>query len=81
MKKLMMLLAMVITLSACTSPNDAITALTAEGFTDIQITGYSVFGCADGDKFHTGFIAKNAKGNTVEGVVCSGWLKGATIRY
>lgn len=67
-------------LFGCSSSNDANKALKAMGFTNIQTTGYSIFGCSDDDTFHTGFTAIDLKGNTVSGVVCSGWVKGATVR-
>lgn len=81
MARMTMLLACLV-LAACTSENDAERALRAEGFTDIQYTGYSWFACSKDDFYHSGFRAKNREGKTVEGVVCSGLVfKNATIRY
>lgn len=51
------------------------------GMTDVAITGYRIFGCGEEDIFHTGFEATNSNGNRVSGVVCSGFLKGATVRF
>jgi hypothetical protein len=64
----------------CTNENGALELLEAEGCTNIQITGYRVFGCSQDDTFHTGFECKR-NGKTVTGVVCQGVLKGKTIRY
>ena len=51
------------------------------GFTEIEITGHKFFVCDEKDTFSTGFCAKNPRGVRVCGVVCSGWLKGGTIRF
>ena len=67
-------------LVACTRDNTAIRAVEAQGMTDVHTTGYRVFGCSEDDDFHTGFEAKDSRGRKVTGVVCSGWLKGATVR-
>jgi len=64
----------------CTSPDNAIKVLKNEGFTNIQMTGYDFFACSDNDTFSTGFTATK-NGKTITGVVCSGILKGSTIRY
>ncbi|QXN67455.1 hypothetical protein [Stenotrophomonas phage BUCT608] len=54
--------------------------LEANGYTDIELTGYAMFSCSDDDTFKTGFRAKSPAGQQVKGAVCSGWFKGATIR-
>lgn len=71
----------VMLLSGCTAPQDARDALEAQGFTEVSTGGYAFFGCGNDDAFHTEFTAKNAAGKRVSGVVCSGWFKGATIRF
>lgn len=82
MKKLILITAMLLALTACSSSNDARHALESAGYTDIQITGWSPFSCSEDDTFSTGFIAKNPAGQTVKGTVCSGlFFKGATIRF
>lgn len=68
-------------LMGCSSSNDATKALNAQGFTSIQTHGRAFFACSEDDTFATKFTAKNAKGETVTGAVCSGWLKGSTIRF
>jgi starvation-inducible outer membrane lipoprotein len=82
MKKALLILAMALSITACTSVTDANKALEAEGYTDITLTGYDWFSCSKDDTYHTGFVAKNREGKTVTGTVCSGLLfKGYTIRY
>ena len=69
-------------LSGCTNKDDADRALSAQGFTNIQETGYDFFACSQDDFYHTGFKATNTNGKIVTGTVCSGLLfKSATIRY
>lgn len=69
-------------LAGCTSENDAMRALQADGYKDIRLTGYDWFACSKDDTFHTGFTATNRDGKKVSGVVCSGLIfKSATIRY
>ena len=76
-----MLITSLIVFSGCTSQKDAKKALESQGFSDIKYTGYSFFECSKEDTFHTGFEAKNSNGDIVKGTVCSGILKGATIRF
>lgn len=79
MKKILLILAAV-SLTACTSADEATRALNSAGYTNIQITGFKLFGCSEDDTFRTGFKATGKDGNPVEGTVCSAFLKGATIR-
>ncbi|MET3232228.1 UNVERIFIED_ORG: hypothetical protein ABIC54_004433 [Burkholderia sp. 1263] len=81
MKRIAMVLAVLTLLAACTDETAARKALAGSGFTDINITGYSYFGCDKHDTFSTGFEARGPSGQFVSGVVCSGWMKGATIRF
>ena len=68
--------------TGCTSQSDAERALKAEGYENIQMTGYNILSCSEDDFYHTGFSAVNHKGRVVTGTVCSGLLfKSATIRY
>lgn len=68
-------------LSFCTDEAGAERILTANGFTEIQFTGYSWLSCSD-DTFSTGFIAKGPTGLPVKGAVCSGmFFKNSTIRF
>lgn len=80
MKKLIPLIAL-FALTACTDSNKTIRVLEDQGFTDIEITGYEPFACSKDDDFATGFRAKSVTGKTVTGTVCSGFLKGATVRF
>lgn len=71
-----------LSLAACgVNPQAGTRALEANGLTDIQLEGWSFFGCAEKDSFRTKFTAKNSKGETVSGVLCSGLFKGVTVRY
>lgn len=83
MKKLIIAatLITVFALTACSSANDANKALTAAGFTNIETHGYSFFGCGEDDTFKTKFTATNPAGKRVDGVVCSSFFKGGTIRF
>lgn len=72
-------------LAGCTREEHARNVLEGQGLTEVKITGYRVFGCDSGkgndDAFHTGFEAKGPTGKKLTGVVCEGFLKGATVRY
>ena len=78
MKIFTIILAMIF--MSCSSSDEAKETLSLAGYTQIKTTGYSVFGCGEDDKFRTGFVAISPNGRKVEGVVCSGFFKGATIR-
>jgi len=79
--KLIVVLFFALVMNGCTNRTEADIALRSEGYSDIKYTGYNFFKCSQDDWYHTGFIAKNRNGMTVKGTVCSGFLKGATIRY
>lgn len=69
-------------LTACTRPDKSREVLQQEGYTNIEITGWSPFMCSEDDEWSTGFEATNAAGQRVEGTVCCGTLtKGCTIRH
>lgn len=68
-------------LCACTDPPTAERALDDLGFTEIQTTGYRFFSCGEDYTFHTGFAATNVNGKRVTGAVCSGWLKGTSVKF
>lgn len=67
-------------LAGCTSEPEATRALTGAGYTNIKMTGYRFLLCDEKDSWSTGFEATGPNGNRVSGAVCSGVLKGATIR-
>jgi hypothetical protein len=67
-------------LTACSDPEGARKALQAQGYRDIQITGYAYWGCGKDDVYHTGFTAVGPTGVPVIGVVCKGHFKGSTVR-
>ncbi len=72
-------------LAACgDDPERARRALDDAGFTDITLSPpgwFELNPCAESDVFRSHFTATNLRGNRVAGVVCSGWSKGATIRF
>lgn len=81
MKSLICILLLLVCLAGCTSEINAKRILIDQGYTDIQFTGYRPFSCGDEYTFQTGFKAKNAIGRQVSGTVCSGWMKGASIKF
>lgn len=69
-------------LSACTAPNEARRILEQQGYTNIEIKGYSLLTCSEDDWFRTGFKATSPAGQQVQGVVCRGlFFKNSTIRF
>lgn len=80
MRKPAMIAAVALLSVSCTAGDTAFRALKGAGYSNVEITGYRIFGCGDGDTFHTGFRAVGPTGAVVTGIVCSGFLKGATIR-
>ena len=85
MKKLItavMLVGCICLLSGCTDAPKATSVLTAQGYKDIQITGYNFAACSKDDFYHTGFSATSPSGQRVNGTACSGLLfKGTTLRF
>lgn len=82
MKKILIVLAAVIMISGCTDADNAHRILENNGYSNIQITGYNLFGCSEDDFQHTGFTATGPTGKTVSGTVCSGILfKNSTVRF
>lgn len=66
---------------ACTDKKGAKHLLEQNGFTEIKITEYKFFMCGKEDQFSTGFEAVSPTGQKVSGCVCSGIMKGKTIRF
>jgi len=81
MNKILFVLGIMIMLIGCTSKKDTERALKAQGFTNIKVRGYDMLGCSKDDTFHTKFTATNPAGIEINGTVCSGFLKSATIRF
>jgi len=79
-KKILVAIAALVALGACTDADNARRALSTAGYSDIRIEGYAWFGCSEDDTFATRFKAKGPSGVEASGQVCSGWLKGSTIR-
>jgi len=80
LRLLALLVVVAVTSTACTDADGARKALIGAGYSDIQIGEYAAFGCGRGDDYATKFTAKGPTGVVVTGVVCSGVLKGSTIR-
>ena len=80
------ILAAVLVLMGCTDEKGARRALGGQGFHDVKITGWRMFGCDGGknssDFYKTGFEATGPTGVRVSGVVCGGMMfKGNTVRF
>ena len=80
MKKFLACAAIII-LTGCTDPSGASKVLRNNGYTNIHIGGYSWFTCGRDDAYSTEFEAVSPSGNKVNGAVCSGLMKGSTIRF
>jgi hypothetical protein len=68
-------------LSGCTDADKAYQVLSDNGYSQIKIGDYAPFMCGQDDMYHTQFSAVAPGGHYVEGVVCAGIMKGATIRF
>lgn len=80
MKKIALALTLLL---SCTNDDATRGTLEAQGYTDIQITGYAPWHCGEDDSTCTGFVAVGPTGMTVRGAVgCSrtGCGKGCTVR-
>lgn len=81
MHKFLIITAAALTLSACgVNPEQGRRVLESQGYTNVVIGGWTMFGCANSDDFKSSFTATGSNGQKVEGVLCSGWLKGITVR-
>ena len=71
-----------LSLTACTNdPQEATRVLEAQGYTNVVIEGYAFWGCdSNSDQFSNSWRATGVNGAPVKGVICSGWLKGYTVR-
>ncbi len=81
MKKIAVVIALLL---SCTNEEGAHSALTAAGFSNINLTGHAMFECSDSDSTCTGFTATGPTGIRVKGAVGCGYSggcgKGCTIR-
>lgn len=80
LKILGLMTAMAVILGACSDAPTAKRILESAGYTDVSTSGYAFFACSQDDSFATGFTATAPGGQRISGAVCSGWLKGGTIR-
>lgn len=79
MKKFV-IMAFALVLAGCTNQDRALRVLESSGYTEIRFNGYGWFACGKDDTFATAFYATSVNGTRVSGTVCSGLLKGNTIR-
>ncbi len=71
-------------LTSCTQPDRTTRILEDQGYSNIQTHSFGfmqLFQCSEDDTFRTPFTAESSSGRQVTGVVCSGILKGATVRF
>lgn len=80
MKNILIAAILCFALHACTDDNRAKRILEEQGYTNVAITGYSLFACSEDDIYATGFTATSPNGHAVKGTVCCGALKNCTIR-
>lgn len=81
MKIKLLPVALLLALSGCSDPQGARKALEDNGYTNVRTNGYSFFMCGERDIYSTEFRATSPAGKDVSGAVCSGILKGSTIRF
>jgi hypothetical protein len=79
--KLLIASVLALTLAGCTSPDRFQQVLVDAGYSNVRTGGYSWLGCGKGDIYATNFEAVGPTGRPVKGTVCSGFFKGATIRF
>lgn len=77
---LVLVIAAFVAPTGCTQPDDTRRVLAAQGYSEIEITGWRPFAKSEKDVFSTGFRAKSPGGSTVTGAVTAGWFKGFTVR-
>ena len=80
MTRLTLILILALSLG-CTDADHTVDLLQANGFTEIETTGYKFFSCSQDDFYQTGFVATSRSGVEVEGTVCCGIFKSCTIRF
>lgn len=83
MKKLFTVLLSAVVIS-CTSSKDfekGKRQLENMGYTNVESTGHEMWCCGEEDTYSTGFKALDKNGYEVTGCICSGFMKGITIRF
>ena len=87
MKKTLIILSLVFIMigtSSCTRPDQSTQILSQQGYSNVKILPWRIWhkmSCGEDDYFSTRFEATAPDGNSiVNGVVCSGWFKGSTVR-
>ncbi len=80
MKLPFLILLSLVLMTGCANPDKTTYVLQNDGYSDINITGYKAFSCAEEDLYATGFTARK-NGNFIIGTVCGGGGVGYTIRF
>ncbi len=80
MKK-MILIAAILATGCQVSQSDADKTFRAYGFTNVQLTGYSFFGCEEDNTFRSNFTATGPTGQPVSGAICCGWVFGCHLKF
>lgn len=81
MKKILIAIFAAASVAGCTvSEDDSRLAVEGQGYTDVELGGFAIFGCGKDDDFTREWKGTDRNGNRVKGVVCGGWLKGNTVR-
>lgn len=76
-------IATIVFIFACgqSDPKNATRILEAQGYKNVEITGFSPFGCNERDWYKTKFKAEKRSGYEITGVVCTGLIiRNSTIR-
>lgn len=84
MKRIIAAFLLLAAIQSCTNPEHFAKGkhqLEMQGYTDVRSTGWTSYCCAESDDYTEGFVARDKEGNLVKGCICSGWLKGITIRF
>ena len=63
------------------NPTDSSKVLEKQGYTNVKFIGVDYWGCGKGDVKNDKFEVTNSAGNRFSVTVCSGFLKGSTVRY
>lgn len=74
------IVAMLLALPHCTDVDGATHTLKVNNYKPIHVGGYAWFNGDKGDVYRTKFTAIAPNGDTVTGVVTSGFFKGHTLR-
>ena len=75
-------LALLLLAAGCSDTDKARQVLQNQGYTNINMTGWTPFVCGREDTYKDGFEATTMAGVRVKGAVCCGmFFKGCTVRF